>query len=116
MYTTRCRVCVCVWVCGCVGWVSRSSGDDEALWNEMIGTDAETLESQVERLLDERREGAQAIRRALRILHIAVADATEDNSDDAATKLAAIVQQVGEAIDALDPDGEGPDASMSDSN
>ena len=50
-------------------------------------------------------KGAQAIRRALRILHIGVADATDDTSDDAATKLAAIVQQVGDAIDALNLHG-----------
>ena len=110
--------CVCVGVCGCVWVCGRSPGvDDEALWNELFGADAEALESHVEQLLVERREGAHAIKRALRILHIAVMDATEANGEDPELKLAALVQLVGEAVSELDPDGEGvADSDMSDSH
>jgi hypothetical protein len=104
--------------------VSRPSGEDEAfdeLCADLFGPgaeaegDAQQLQLQIARLEDSQREGMCAIRHALRALREAIGIAGEELSDT--EKLTAIVNEIGVAIAALDPDGDGvDDCSMSDSH
>ena len=117
--------------------MSSSSPPDDPLWAELFGPDIEVdLQTQVDSLIDQNRQGRQAIAKALRVLHDAVGTASAPLSDAAgidsappsdaagidsaspsdADKLTAILAAIGVAIDTLDPDGEGVDEPMSDSD
>ena len=108
--------------------------EEDELWLEFFGPDIAEAD-QLNRVLDENRAGRKAIAKALRVLHDAVGAASVppiesafDNIDaliDGGTddipptdgeKLASAIAAIKVAIDTLDPDGEGIDEPMSDSD
>ena len=108
--------CVCVCVCGC--GCGRSSGD-EALELELFGSDdaptIASLEERIALLLRSQSEGAKAIRKAVAALREAEDIGRLDLPDD--DKLTDVLEQVGSAINWLDPDGDlVVDDNMSDSS
>ena len=118
--------------------------DNDPLWVELFGPGEVDLETELNRVLEQNRQGRKAIARALRVLHDAVGAASVPPIDTAVIdsaplidgdtgiapltslvdiapptdgeKLAAVIAAIGVAIDALDPYGEGVDEPMSDSD
>jgi hypothetical protein len=115
IYTVLC-VGVGVRMCGCGR--GRSSGD-EALELELFGSDdaptIASLEERIALLLRSQSEGAKAIRKAVAALREAEDIGRLDLPDD--DKLTDVLEQVGSAINWLDPDGDlVVDDNMSDSS
>ena len=111
-----------------------AANEEDELWLELFGENL-TEADQLNRVLDDNRAGRKAIAKALRVLHNAVGAASVppiesafDNIDaliDGGTddipptdgeKLASAIAAIKVAIDTLDPDGEGIDEPMSDSD
>ena len=97
-----------------------AANEEDDLWLELFGENL-TEADQLNRVLDQNREGRKAIARALRVLHNAVDAAsvppsTDDIPPTDGEKLASAIAAIKVAIDTLDPDGEGIDEPMSDSD
>ena len=111
-----------------------AADDEDQLWLELFGPDIAEVD-QLNRVLEQNREGRRAIARALRVLHNAVDAASVPPIDNAfddidalidgdtddipptdGEKLASAIAAIKVAIDTLDPDGEGIDEPMSDSD
>ena len=111
-----------------------ADNEEDELWSGLFGPNIAEVD-QLNRVLDQNREGRKAIARALRVLHNAVDAASVppiesafDNIDalidggvgdippNDSEKLATVIAAIRVAIDTLDPDGEGIDEPMSDSD